>query len=229
MNRRPCLSSYHEGEQAFLSVQEQDGDDQMNWTPYLCLPGPKTFSSSWISLTTLRQMPQTNSWSKTTATHIDTPLPGLEPWALITCDICWGVQGQPLPLWSPLFLDAAIPWHRPFNSTTILSGTAITVLWAYPGTSANVRWDQCGWFQPGARVQTRGGVDDDQELVWVERYPAATGRLCTMTTEAQRPIGLISPFLILDTQTNMPPLWKGEGHSLLLMRSSTATAHVAPG
>ena len=45
---RPCPFPYHEAEEISLSIQDQGGDDQMNWTPHLCPHGSKMFGSSWI-------------------------------------------------------------------------------------------------------------------------------------------------------------------------------------
>ena len=35
-------------------------------------------------------------------------LPDLEPSPLLSCNICWWIQGQPLPRWSTCFLDETI-------------------------------------------------------------------------------------------------------------------------
>ena len=45
---------------------------QANWTLYRCRQGPKTFSSSWISLKTFWQMPQTNYWFSSMPLYVST-------------------------------------------------------------------------------------------------------------------------------------------------------------
>ena len=46
-----------------LIVENQDRTDQANWTSCFCPHGPKAFGSSWASLKTSNQMPETDSCS----------------------------------------------------------------------------------------------------------------------------------------------------------------------
>ena len=72
--------------------------DQANWTPCLCLHGPKTFSRARISLKTSIQMHQTDSLSLSPATHIGTPSPGT-----ISTGLVWYLlMIHYLPAWSPV-------------------------------------------------------------------------------------------------------------------------------
>ena len=60
---RPCPHQNHEEKQVSLIVENLGRDDQANWTSYFCPHGPKTFASSWKSIKSSSQMPQTDSWS----------------------------------------------------------------------------------------------------------------------------------------------------------------------
>ena len=104
--KRPRLSPYQEAKVFSRSVQDQGGVDQANWTPYICLHGPRTFSSNWISLKTSQPMPQTDSWSSPPS-HVGTQAPELEPSARVLCAICWWIHSQPLQLsWAcPSFIS----------------------------------------------------------------------------------------------------------------------------
>ena len=51
---------------SFLLHRDQGRANQANWTMCLCVHSPETFGSSLISLTTFRQMSQTNHWSSST-------------------------------------------------------------------------------------------------------------------------------------------------------------------
>ena len=91
---------------SFLLSWKRTGISQRSWSvcswschleQYLCLHGPKIFTSGWISPKTSRQVSQTDSWSSPPATHRSTS-PELEQLAQISSDICWGVPGQPLTL-----------------------------------------------------------------------------------------------------------------------------------
>ena len=70
-----------------------------------------TFGSSWVSLKTSSQMPQTDSWSSPPTPRVGTEAPELEPPALVSCDICWWVKVQPLPLWWSCPSSSACWWE----------------------------------------------------------------------------------------------------------------------
>ena len=105
---------------SFLSaVQDQCGDGQANWTPCRCPHGPRTFSSGWISLKTSRPMPSTESSSSLPPTHVGRHAPNLEPSALVSSDVRWWVQGQPLPLWSSCLRISPFSWmHQSTSRST---------------------------------------------------------------------------------------------------------------
>ena len=63
-------STYHEAKEFSLSVQDQGGADQANWTLCLCAHGPRTFRSSWIFLKAYRPVSQTHSWSSLPPPHV---------------------------------------------------------------------------------------------------------------------------------------------------------------
>ena len=66
---RPCSYPNHEENQVSLIVENQGRADQANWTLCFCPHGLKTFGSSWVSLKTTSQMPQTDSWSSPPTPH----------------------------------------------------------------------------------------------------------------------------------------------------------------
>ena len=96
---RPCPHQNHEKKQVSLIVDNPGRDDQANWTSYFCPYGPKTFASSWQSINSYSQMSQTDSWSSPPTPNMGTQARELEPSKLVSCNICWWVQVQPLPLW----------------------------------------------------------------------------------------------------------------------------------
>ena len=57
---RTCISPPHEVKEFSLSVWDQDGADQANWTQFLCPHGPEMCSSTWISLKTATLIPKTD-------------------------------------------------------------------------------------------------------------------------------------------------------------------------
>ena len=187
---------------------------------------PKTFSSGWVSANTSRQMPQTDFWSSPPTTHIGTPSPELEPSALASCNICWWIQGPASNSLIPLFLRCNNPLV--FQEHEIHSGMAITVLWSDTGLISKYQ------MRPVQMVPVtdtrRWRLAHLGPLVeCLEWYPAATKRLWTVRTETQRPICLISPTVIPDTEKNMFPLMIKEGYCLLLMWLYLINVRVAPG
>ena len=98
-NERSCSYPNHEEKDVSLIIENQGRANQANFTSCFCLHSPKMFGSSWVSLTTSSQMPQTDSWSSPPTPLPDTQAPELKPSALISCDICWWVQVHPLTLW----------------------------------------------------------------------------------------------------------------------------------
>ena len=61
-SKRLCPSPHHVAKEFAANVHYQGEAVQTNWIPCLCLHRPKTFNSSWISLTTSRLIHQTDSW-----------------------------------------------------------------------------------------------------------------------------------------------------------------------
>ena len=69
------------------------------------------FSSSCLLLKASRPMSQTDFWWLPPPPHVGTRAPGLETSVLVTRDICFWVQGQPLFLWR-LCPDLLLCWWR---------------------------------------------------------------------------------------------------------------------
>ena len=100
MIRRPCIMKGN----TFFSVSriEVELTRQIRRRIFLCMVQRRLVVAGYRS----KHPDRCPDWQY--ATHIGIPSPELEPSALISCDICWCVQGQPLPLWSACFLDTTI-------------------------------------------------------------------------------------------------------------------------
>ena len=70
-----------------ISVQDQGGTDQANWTMCPSPHGPKTFSSSYILLEISIPVPQASSRSSPLPPHVGRQATKLGLSALISCDI----------------------------------------------------------------------------------------------------------------------------------------------
>ena len=127
---------------------------------------------------------------------------------IIRSGLMWYLLMSPGSTQGPLcFLDATI--HLPLNGTTKHSATTLTFLWADSGLTSKYQmrpvrmvpvWCLC---YNTLRRWRCSEVILGHLSECLERYPAASKRLWIMQTEKQRPIRMISPTLIPDTEGNM--------------------------
>ena len=96
-------------------------------------------------------MPQTDSWSSLSPPHVGRLLPKQETSALVSYDIRWWTQGQPVPLWSSCPRIPSVTW---MEQSTSLSATRrniracpLQLLRPTMNCQANIRWDQCLMIQ----------------------------------------------------------------------------------
>ena len=156
--------------------------------------------------------------SKMTRCHRRIHVPKLEPSALVSCDIRWWVQGQPLQLRSSCPRNPPVSWMQQSN-----------MFKRYDKGHGHAHYSKRGWLWThqkiayetsadvssfGACLSTCGGGSDDQESVWdiglgvlAVGYPAATKRPWTIWEKTGLPVRLIISTLILDAKRNSLVSW----------------------
>ena len=152
-----------------FSIRDQRWAHQTNWMLCICLHDQRHLAS--------RPMLQTKFWSLPLLLHVATQAPELEPPVLFSCGNCWLVQGQPLPLWSPCWMQQSTSlsttWQKLGHRLHHCRGWQLTRKQISHETSVER-------YSSNTCVLTCSSSGNNQEPLLgtcLEQYPAATKHL----------------------------------------------------